>query len=1474
MVLSHVFHLSDLHIRNGDNTYSRYEEYKEVFKETIISIKSQVIDLNLSFEDFIIVITGDIFHNKNVIGNYGLIIYRKFIQALSLIGRTYIISGNHDYDQSDINKPSLVYSSTFAIPNVFVLNKSTSFIIDDIGVSFVSIDNTLDNYRNSGRIQDLPKFPDINGNVKYKLALFHGTFASAKLYNGKSIEEILNPYPLEWVGDFDYVLLGDIHKRQVFSYKNKTICGYAGSLIQQNFGEDIINHGYLIWDLYNKDIKKVNVYNKRGFINIKENDNKDILIRINSKYERRLEDYIYSNKDIFPKHIDIKSFSNINILNLNNILKKHSITYDIIDKIDNFSNFIKAGLSDPSDPSDPIGLGKSISYMEEPSDGINMNNDVLTEYFKPLLSKENLIFLNNIIKNKELLLLDSNNYPEELREETNRINKELSMIINTSLNANENTISAPKSVFKIKYLEWEGLLCYENKNWLNMNELDRKLFMVKGKNGTGKSAIYDILLLAIWGENTKKNSLSSGVVNHNKNKGYTIVDIELNNKETYRIFRNYSKKNIGNKLLVSCSVIYRYLNNDNKATLEIIKKDTACNNEIHRLFGDIDNFLSTSMITQSIDCDILKMDFKAILELIDKSFNIEYIYHLYNVFNKTINKYKGLHKYVESKKDVYVRLLKSNSDEEELEKLKEESDILNNKICILKEEYENNTKLINSFSVDADTILKIDCDELENKIDYKKTVSESTYNNNKSRFAELEYILKGKDILNLSKQYEKSYCYVSDSFDNIENKPCDLSIIEKEGDYLKDYFDIFDNDTYSCCNDIDIQENINILKRDCDISSDILRDLIAKKPNKAEKIDKPIKARKNCLKEITSIFGDLECLENIINRNDKIHYTNSILNDNENENIILLSYENYATQLEYKERIENTIGEINGKIEDADILINKYFKDRENIAELSVPHESLETNKFNNSLEIIKEIEEIDYNHITQFLKSNAKLLNDYNSKCAVLKESEEEKEKYCDELNMLENNEDYQYDPDCIYCCKRNWVKRIKELQIIIKKYEEDIGNIKLAIESKEYKELVETAERFNKDKDRYEILRELRDYLIYKERREEINNNIKKSLKNKKLYNESLIENNTILENINNYINRYHNKAIELWERLNTIKDYEKYKKWEESYTEALKKSEELNKELEKYKSILEYNKSIKPRIVNYRELLDRYNRWKDYDNKINIIYSKEYENIKDIIENYDNIELYKKYTNIIPIHKRNIELKDIIVNSENDIRKKRDLLAEKIAILNYNTENLKNFNKLQQISINIENTLSLLDTIIVNFQDFRINLYDKIILNKLLINTNRMLKNISHSDTKPFELDYIINVSRDIIHINWLIKNTSISNSEKQIISIHQASGYQQFVISLALRLCLFGNKTTCKQLFIDEGFVSFDKYNLSIVPDFLKSLLSYFDSIIIVSHIDLIQESIDEDECIAEINYNKTTSVSSITYNQQISCNIKK
>ena len=67
--------------------------------------------------------------------------------------------------------------------------------------------------------------------------------------------------------------------------------------------------------------------------------------------------------------------------------------------------------------------------------------------------------------------------------------------------------------------------------------------------------------------------------------------------------------------------------------------------------------------------------------------------------------------------------------------------------------------------------------------------------------------------------------------------------------------------------------------------------------------------------------------------------------------------------------------------------------------------------------------------------------------------------------------------------------------------------------------------------------------------------------------------------------------------------------------------------------------------------------------------------------------------------------------------------------------------------------------------------------------------------------------------------------------------------------------------CNQLFIDEGFINFDKNNLSIVPSFLKSLLHYFNTIVILSHIDIIQDSVDET---AVISFNNINGVSSLVY----------
>ena len=58
--------------------------------------------------------------------------------------------------------------------------------------------------------------------------------------------------------NYDYVLLGDIHKFQYLD-KDKRVA-YCSSLISQNFSETDDYHGYLRWDILINYIK-LNLYN-------------------------------------------------------------------------------------------------------------------------------------------------------------------------------------------------------------------------------------------------------------------------------------------------------------------------------------------------------------------------------------------------------------------------------------------------------------------------------------------------------------------------------------------------------------------------------------------------------------------------------------------------------------------------------------------------------------------------------------------------------------------------------------------------------------------------------------------------------------------------------------------------------------------------------------------------------------------------------------------------------------------------------------------------------------------------------------------------------------------------------------------------------------------------------------------------------------------------------------------------------------
>jgi len=111
-----IFHISDLHIRNGDAIYARYIEYMKCLQNF-----ENIVRKNINQNNNVFVIAGDIFHNKNKIENFGGDLFTKFINVCLKFGKIIIIPGNHDFRLEYPDEPSLLRS--------FILNNENGYSI-------------------------------------------------------------------------------------------------------------------------------------------------------------------------------------------------------------------------------------------------------------------------------------------------------------------------------------------------------------------------------------------------------------------------------------------------------------------------------------------------------------------------------------------------------------------------------------------------------------------------------------------------------------------------------------------------------------------------------------------------------------------------------------------------------------------------------------------------------------------------------------------------------------------------------------------------------------------------------------------------------------------------------------------------------------------------------------------------------------------------------------------------------------------------------------------------------------------------------------------------------------------------------------------------------------------------------------------------------------------------------------------------
>ena len=251
-MITKIFHIADLHIPNSEDN----RPYMEMIKQGLAELLKETKKFDK--EEFRIVIAGDVFHNKIKTTNEAKKIFHETLNYLNAIGKTIIIAGNHDMLENNHDRIDSI-SPTFDIKDVYpnityadkVLNYKSGYIKDDNVIW--ALYSMFDKFAKPNIDGLREQYPDCK-----IIGLYHGDIVGAVTDVGRMSENGIDTNVFK---ECDCVMAGHIHRQQEIK-KNGVPIVYAGSLFQQNGGENTTGHGFLIWDLEKMKYKHHEVSNK------------------------------------------------------------------------------------------------------------------------------------------------------------------------------------------------------------------------------------------------------------------------------------------------------------------------------------------------------------------------------------------------------------------------------------------------------------------------------------------------------------------------------------------------------------------------------------------------------------------------------------------------------------------------------------------------------------------------------------------------------------------------------------------------------------------------------------------------------------------------------------------------------------------------------------------------------------------------------------------------------------------------------------------------------------------------------------------------------------------------------------------------------------------------------------------------------------------------------------------------------------
>jgi len=423
---------------------------------------------------------------------------------------------------------------------------------------------------------------------------------------------------------------------------NKTIA-YPGSLIQQSHGEGL-NHGILVWDIESKTSEFVKIRNNTCYFTLYvENGNYEIPVEING-YER-----VY----LRIRH------RNTQPSQLKNIVAQLKAHYEVVEV--------------------------SYQYIQKDSEEGQQQSKRLSS-----IDTREVEYQNKIIR-------------EYLQQKYKLTDSEIFSVLEINRSVNKSTDKSEfcrNCVWIPKRFKFDNMFSYGKGNYVDFTAMEGT-YGLFAANASGKSTLLDSITYCLFDKCPKTNR-GSQVINNQSDTFSCTLTFEMSSQE-YVISRSAIRQKNGN---VRVEVdFYTIDNHGNKVSLNG-KERSDTNANIRKVVGSYEDFVLTTLSTQSGGSGFIDMNQKDRKDLLCQFLDINVFEELYSIAN---NEQRDLSVLIRehNKKNYQECLLeveqKIKSEGKQIQKLKEDKDSLENSISKETEEMlELSSKLFNSTNEDCD----------------------------------------------------------------------------------------------------------------------------------------------------------------------------------------------------------------------------------------------------------------------------------------------------------------------------------------------------------------------------------------------------------------------------------------------------------------------------------------------------------------------------------------------------------------------------------------------------------------------------------------------------------------------------------------------------------------------------------------------------------------------------------------------------